>query len=216
MKNKLFLRCMCLCILAGFLVNLRSVVMLFNEAAAGMIPDRGFGSSLMSMGNKIQSSLVPGLAAGFAGLMMSRKLRLWQGCLLCLSLPFFDVLFQCVLIPLLSILFAPGSYSITLSAVIFNYTVTQSYSFQVFFIALIFYGILEKNRLVVLTSAVWNMGWYVLLYLIPPFFPRFDYNQMRMDQGELTRRWMLYGLSYLAVVLLLVFVFCDIKKQKRE
>ena len=201
MKNKLFLRCMCLCILAGFLVNLRSVVMLFNEAAAGMIPDRGFGSSLMSMGNKIQSSLVPGRAAGFAGLMMSRKLRLWQGCLLCLSLPFFDVLFQCVLIPLLSILFAPGSYSITLSAVIFNYTVTQSYSFQVFFIALIFYGILEKNRLVV---------------LIPPFFPRFDYNQMRMDQGELTRRWMLYGLSYLAVVLLLVFVFCDIKKQKRE
>ena len=116
MKNKWFIRCIYVCILGGFLVNLRSATMLFDEVTTRMILDKGFGASLMNMGNQIQRSLIPGLAAGFAGLMMTRQLRLWEGCVLCLFLPLFDVLFQCVFVPLYRILFMAESYTITLSA----------------------------------------------------------------------------------------------------
>ncbi len=89
MKYKLFLRCVYICILAGFLVNLRSITSFLDADMMEMILSKGFGTSLMSMGNTIQKFLIPGLAAGFVGLMMNRQLRLWQGCLLCLFLPLF-------------------------------------------------------------------------------------------------------------------------------
>ena len=210
MKNKLFIKCIYLCILGGFLVNLRSITMFLNVETAEMILKKGFGTSLMNMGNNIQKSLIPGLAAGFIGFMMNRQLRMWQGCLLCLFLPLFDVLFQCVLIPLLGILFTSESYAINLMSVAFNYTVVLSFSFPVVFIGLVFYGILVKDKLVVLACGIWNIGWYFLLYLLPPIFPQFNYDQLSMDRGELTRRWMLYGLSYSAIILLLFLIFKDL------
>lgn len=222
MKNKIFVRCIYICAFAGFLVNLRSMTSFIDSETAGTILYSGFGSALTEMGNRMQSSLIPGLAAGFAGLMMSRRLHLWQGCLLCLLLPFFDVLFLCVLIPLLKMVFLSESSSINMAAFIFNYTMSQYYAFTVFFIVLVFYGILEKDRIITLLCTLWNIGWFVFLALIPPFFPQFNIEQLGMDRGEATRRTLLFGLSHLAVVLLIFFILYDLyniksrQKQKDE
>ena len=214
MKNKLFRRCIYLCIFGGFLVNLRLIPILLDLETSEVFLDNGFGTLLMSMGNKMRNSLIPGMAAGFAGLIMSLQLRLWQGCLLCLLLPFFDVLFQYIFLPVLGMIFMSKCISINLTALVFNYTVIQSYSFPIFFVSLNFYGILLIDKVIILLCTIWNIGWYFLLYLIPPMFPQFDYDQMIMDNGEITRRLMLYGMSYLAVALLLFFILYDIKKLK--
>ena len=133
MKNKLFRRCIYLCIFGGFLVNLRLIPILLDLETSEVFLDNGFGTLLMSMGNKMRNSLIPGMAAGFAGLIMSLQLRLWQGCLLCLLLPFFDVLFQYIFLPVLGMIFMSKCISINLTALVFNYTVIQSYSFPIFF-----------------------------------------------------------------------------------
>ena len=142
----------------------------------------GFSTYLVKMGNSFQTAFLPGLAAGFAGLMMVKKLRLWQGCFLCLTLPFFDAFFQCVVFPLLS---SGGSGSVHLSAVAFNYVVSYTYSFSIFFIALVFYGIHAKDRLITCLCVSWNIFRYFLLYLIPPLFPQFNLEQLRMDEESL-------------------------------
>ena len=49
MKNKLFIKCIYLCILGGFLVNLRSITMFLNVETAEMILKKGFGTSLMNI-----------------------------------------------------------------------------------------------------------------------------------------------------------------------
>ena len=43
------------------------------------------------------------------------------------------------------------------------------------------------------------------------FFPKYDFSQMGMDMGTATKRFLLYGLSYLAVILLVFFILYDIK-----
>ena len=208
-QNRVFAKCIGVSVIGGFLVNVRSLFFSSDAQIIQALLQNGYAKSLMDLGNNFQTAFLPGLAAGFAGLMMIQKLHLWQGCLLCLSIPFFDVLFQCVVMPFLTL---SNLSTIRLSSIAFNYTVNQTHSFSVFFIALVFYGIFRKDKLVVLLCTLWNTGRYFLLYLLPPLFPQFNLDKLSMDQGELTKRTFLYGLSYTAVILLLFFAVYDLRK----
>ena len=209
MQNRIFIKCLFISIIGGALVHLRSLLLFSDTPISQSLMQTGFSTYLVKMGNSFQTAFLPGLAAGFAGLMMVKKLRLWQGCFLCLTLPFFDVFFQCVVFPLLS---SDGSGSVHLSAVAFNYVVSYTYSFSIFFIALVFYGIHAKDKLITLLCVSWNIFRYFLLYLIPPLFPQFNLEQLRMDEGELTHRSLSYGLAYAAIILLLFFIIYDLRK----
>ena len=94
---------------------------------------------------------------------MARKLRLWQACFLCLLLPLSASVFQCVIMP------AVPSFdlaSVKVTAVPFNYIVSWSYVFPIFSIALVFYGILHKDRLTAALNVSWHLCWYIFLYLV--------------------------------------------------
>ena len=112
----------------------------------------------------------------------------------------------------MALLSSGGSGSVHLSAVAFNYVVSYTYSFSIFFIALVFYGIHAKDRLITFLCVSWNIFRYFLLYLIPPLFPQFNLEQLRMDEGELTHRSLSYGLAYAAIILLLFFIIYDLRK----
>ena len=208
MKKRIFEYSVFLCIMAGFLANTNSLTLFFD---AESIWGSGFGKALTDLGNQTRTAIAPGLAAGFVILIMNGQLHLWQGCLLCLSIPFFDTLFMNVFMPFLRILFMSEPASINLYAVFSNYTLFLSYTFPVFFIALVFYGISAKKHFITIPCSIWNAGWYFLLNLIPPFFPKYDFSQMGMDMGAATKRFLLYGLSYLAIILLVFFTLYDIQ-----
>lgn len=191
------------------LVNVRSFLFFSDTQIAQMLIQKGYSSYLMEMGNNFQTAFLPGIAAGFAGFMMIKKIYLWQGCFLCLTLPLFDALFQCIVIPMVGF---TESFSASLSAIAFNYVINYTYSFSIFFIALVFYGICMKDKLISFLCVLWNIFRYFLLYLIPPLFPQFNLEQLRMDQGELTKRSLAYGLAYTAIILLIFFIIYDLKK----
>lgn len=102
MKKRIFEYSVFLCIMAGFLANTNSLTLFFD---AESIWGSGFGKALTDLGNQTRTAIAPGLAAGFVILIMNGQLHLWQGCLLCLSIPFFDTLFMNVFMPFLRILF---------------------------------------------------------------------------------------------------------------
>lgn len=213
--KKLFLRCIWLCVLTGLCLNLRIFVsaLLTNQGMDSQALGR-LSSGMMLAGNRIESIAVPGIAAGFIGLVMCGRLRLWQGSFLCLVLPFFNALFVQVVGGLSDLLFSSETFSISLSSLA-SYYVTESFSYSVPFclILLVFYGFLVKDSLITALSLIWDVAWVVLLALIPPFFPQFSYSSMRMDSGELTRRTMVYGLTYLGIALLAFFIIYDLIKK---
>ena len=201
------------CILAGFLSNIGLFAGIFytEEMLYG-----GFSTAFIKLGNQVSGSLVPGLAAGIAILLAAHKLKLWQACTLCLSIPLFHALFQNLFIPLVSMAVRPEEVlSVSLPAAALSYIMNESNSFPVFFLGLFVCGILEKDRLAAVLCTAWNIGWYGILNLLPPFFPQFDFNTMQMDTGELTRRAILYGLSYLAVGGLIFLAIYDLAKDMK-
>lgn len=214
--KKMFLLAVAGCLLAGLLANIGSLLMLFGDSAREAILYSGFGGALMKMGNRVQNSLFPGLAAGVVILIMGRQLYLWQGCMLCLVLPFCDVVFRNILLPILEVVIVSETISININAVFSNYIVFQQFVFPVFFIALSVYGAIIKNKIIVYLCLFWSFGWYVLVSLIPPFFPQFNLEQMRMDMGETTSWIMHYTWTYLAIILLAFFICYDIKERKKE
>lgn len=215
MKKNAFTMALFVCILTGFLSNIGLFAGIFY---ADEMLYSGFSTAFMKLGNQVSDGLVPGVAAGIAILLAVHKLKLWQACTLCMSIPLFHALFQNLFIPLVSMAVKPEeALSVSLPAAVLSYVMNESNSFPVFFLGLFVCGILEKDRLVAALCTAWNIGWYGILNLLPPFFPQFDFNTMQMDKGELTRRALLYGLSYLAVGVLIFLVIYDLAKDaKRE
>ena len=217
MKKRLFAGCIWAVVLAGLFVHLRDPLIEWlhssDSATAKELLEKGYSTNLMELGNALHDFLFPGLAAGFAGCVMARKLRLWQGCFLCLLLPLSASVFQCVIMP------AVPSFdlaSVKVTAVPFNYIVSWSHVFPIFSIALVFYGILHKDRLTAALNVSWHFCWHIFLYLLSPLFPQFDRNKLRMDHGELTQRTILFALEYAAIFLLLFLAVRDFYKEKKN
>ena len=78
MQNRIFIKCIFISIIGGALVHLRSLLLFSDTPISQSLMQTGFSTYLVKMGNSFQTAFLPGLAAGFAGLMMVKKLRLWH------------------------------------------------------------------------------------------------------------------------------------------